>query len=76
MFLHPGIIAILISEGLLVVYLALASVVAITVLRRWDPASATDTQLSLERRTYLISTVMAFVMGINLLGVFLFVYTV
>ncbi|RME65217.1 MAG: hypothetical protein D6778_06700, partial [Nitrospirae bacterium] len=67
---------ILISEGLLVVYLALASVVAITVLKRWDPASATETQLSLERRTYLISTVMAFVMGINLLDLFLFVYTV
>ncbi len=75
MFLHPGIIAILLSETLLVVYLLLASAVAVSVIRRWDPSSASEVQLALERRTYLISTVMTFIMGLNLMGVFLFVYT-
>ncbi len=76
MFLHSGIIGLVLSETLLVVYLVLASALALTIIRKWDPGSASETQLKLEQRTYLVSTIMTFVMGINLIGVFLFVYTV
>lgn len=75
MLLHPGIIGILVAETLLVVYLLFGASVAVTILRRWDPDSASETQLALERRTYLVSTIMTFVMGVNLLQVFAFVYT-
>jgi len=76
MFFHPGIIALLLSEGLLILYLVFVDVLAINILRKWNPTDASEQQLSLERRIYLISTVMGFVMGINLTGLFLFIYTV
>jgi hypothetical protein len=45
------------------------------ILRRWDIRSGSELQLSLERRTYLVSTVLAYALGFQLASLFLFVYT-
>lgn len=47
----------------------------IQILRRWDIASGSELQLGLERRTYLISTIMSYALGFQLLSLFLFIYT-
>lgn len=45
------------------------------ILAHWDLRSGSELQLRLERRTYLISTLLSLVMGIQVLSLFLFVYT-
>jgi hypothetical protein len=45
------------------------------ILRSWNLKSGSNLQLSLERRTYLVSTLMSYAMGFQLLSLFLFIYT-
>jgi hypothetical protein len=45
------------------------------ILTYWDISSGSETQLNLERRTYLISTIMAYTLAFQLLSFFLFIYT-
>jgi hypothetical protein len=47
----------------------------VRIIRHWDIDSGSEYQLDLERRTYLISTLMAYAMGFQLLSLFLFIYT-
>ncbi len=61
MLFHPAVIAILLSSGLAVLMLLVASPFALQVIRRWDTGSGSELQLRLERRTYLFSTLTAFV---------------
>jgi hypothetical protein len=75
MILHPGIIALLVSSGLITALALYASWYGAAILRSWDMASGSSRQLELERRTYLISTILSYVFGFQLLSLFLFVYT-
>lgn len=52
-----------------------ASVTGLQIIRRWDIKSGTEEQLVLERKTYLISTVLNYVLGCELLSLFLFIAT-
>ncbi len=45
------------------------------ILAHWDLSSGSELQLRLERRTYLISTLLSFVMAIQIFSLFLFVHT-
>lgn len=47
----------------------------VVILRRWDITSGSESQLALERRTYLISTVLSYFIGFQLVSLFLFVQT-
>ena len=75
MILHPGIIALLVSSGLISFLALYAAWFGIGILRSWDIGSGSSRQLELERRTYLISTILSYVFGFQLLSLFLFVYT-
>ncbi|MBE0618703.1 MAG: hypothetical protein IH608_12380 [Proteobacteria bacterium] len=46
-----------------------------TILRRWDLRSGSEGQLTLERRTYLVTTILAYLFGFQLLSPFLYVFT-
>jgi hypothetical protein len=75
MILHPSVLA-LIAGSLLVSFMVLYSArPALQVLRKWDIQSGSEQQLILERKTYLISTLLAFVFGFELLSFFLFIFT-
>jgi hypothetical protein len=75
MILHPGILALLLSS-VLIGFLALyASWYGVLILRKWDITSGSSLQLELERRTYLISTILSYVFAFQLLSLFLYVYT-
>jgi hypothetical protein len=73
--LHPAIIALLVSS-ILMSFLALYSAYyGAAIVRRWDLTSGSSLQLDLERRTYLISTILAYVFAFQLASLFLFVFT-
>jgi hypothetical protein len=75
MILHPAIIALLISSGLMSLLVFSATWYGIRIIRNWDIRSGSSIQLDLERRTYFISTVLTYAFGFQLISLFLFVYT-
>jgi len=75
MFLHPAILALLLGSLLISLMLIFSASFAGLVLKKWDLKSGSELQLSLERRTYLISTVMTYAFSFQLLSLFLFIYT-
>jgi hypothetical protein len=75
MILHPAIIALVVGS-LFISYLLLhSSYYGIQILRRWDITSGSELQLGLERKTYLISTIVSYAFGFQLISLSLFIYT-
>jgi hypothetical protein len=74
MVLNPAIIALLIGSGLVALILAYASWHGIRIVRRFDLKSGSAAQLAMERRTYLISTIVAYAMVFQLISLFLYAY--
>ncbi len=74
MIIQPAIIALLLASALGVAMLAAAAPFALQVVRRWDIASGSELQLQLERRTYLFSTLVTFVLALQLVALLLFVF--
>ncbi len=72
--LTPAILALNLASLTQSLLLVLAAGFAIQILRHWDLSSGSERQLELERRTYLIATLVAWVFGGNLLSLLLFVY--
>ncbi|MDF1554167.1 MAG: hypothetical protein P1P84_13940, partial [Deferrisomatales bacterium] len=52
-----------------------AARIGVEILRSWDLASGSEAQLVLERKTYLVSTILTWLFAFQLLSFFLFVYT-
>ncbi|MDO9069536.1 MAG: hypothetical protein Q7W05_13925 [Deltaproteobacteria bacterium] len=74
MLFQPAIIALLLASAVSVLMLAAATPYAWQLVRRWDIASGSELQLRLERRTYLISTLLTFVFVTQLVALLLFVF--
>ena len=74
MILQAAVLTLLLISALGVAALLAAAPFALQVIRRWDLASGSELQLRLERRTYLFSTLGAFVMALQLAGILLFVF--
>lgn len=75
MILHPSILALLLSSLLISLMTLYASCYGFQILRRWDIASGSELQLALERRTYLISTIISYFLFFQLVSLFLFIHT-
>lgn len=75
MILNPAVIALLLSSCLISGMILYSSFFGLQIIRRWDIKSGSETQLNLERRTYLISTILSYAFGFQLISLFLFVYT-
>nr|WP_305891799.1 hypothetical protein [Methylomonas sp. WSC-6] len=52
-----------------------AAYYGVQILKHWNIDSGDELQLVLERKTYLISTVLSYVFGLQLLSLFLFIFT-
>ena len=76
MILHPGVLSLLVSSLLTLVMTLAAAGFGVQILRHWDLASGSERQLVLERRTYLVSTIVSYTLGLQLISIFLFLYTV
>jgi hypothetical protein len=75
MIFHPGIMALLLGSVLSCLMLLYSAYFGVAIFRGWDIRSGSERQLGLERRTYLISTVVAYAFGFQLLSFFLFLFT-
>ncbi|MEW8027062.1 MAG: hypothetical protein AB2792_10260 [Candidatus Thiodiazotropha sp.] len=75
MLLNPAILALLLVSGVVLFMVAMAALFAFRLLHHWDIDSGSERQLGLERRTYLISTLMSWAFAFELLSLLLFVYT-
>jgi hypothetical protein len=72
---HPGIMALLLGSALTTSMLCYCAYEGARIIRSWDIRSGSELQLALERRTYLISMMMSYALGFELLSLFLFIYT-
>ena len=76
MILHPGILALIVGSSIVFVMMAYAGWIGVRVLRRWDFDSSSAGQLTLERETYLGSTLARFALGFQIVSALLFLFTV
>ena len=74
MLFQPAIIALLLAGAVSLLALVAAAPFALQVIRRWDMQSGSELQLVLERRTYLFSTLTAFVFATQLVALLLTVF--
>ncbi len=75
MIQHPGILALLLASFLVSLLLVGAGWQGLRILHGWDLKSGSEGQLDLERRTYLVSTLVPFALVIHFLSLFLFIFT-
>ncbi|MGC1402196.1 MAG: hypothetical protein WA974_04630 [Thermodesulfobacteriota bacterium] len=75
MILHPAIIALMLVSLLISGMVLYASFFGIRIIRRWDMQSGSEEQLALERSTYLISTILSYVLVFQIGSLFLYIYT-
>ncbi len=76
MIFHPSILALYMASILITFMVLYSASYGIQILRKWDIQSGSEGQLILERKTYLISTLLTYVFGFELLSLFLFIFTV
>ena len=73
MISQPPILALILASLISAITLVWASVFAIQVLRNWQPDSGHSLQINMEKRTYLVSTALVFMMVLELASLLLFV---
>ncbi len=75
MIVNPAIIALVGGSWITVGFAAYAGFLGLQIIRHWDLAGGSERQLVLERRTYLVSTIMAYLLALEIFSLFLFIYT-
>ena len=75
MIFHPPIMALFAGSIFVVLMIVYSASYAVQIVRKWDLASGSELQLTLERKTYLISTLLAYAFGFELLAFFLYIFT-
>jgi hypothetical protein len=75
MLITPAIVALQLIALSVAGVMLLAGSFAWRILRYWDMHSGSELQVRLERETYLISTLLGFALGAELLSLLLFVHT-
>jgi len=74
MLFQPAIIALLLASAANVAMMLAIAPFALAVIRHWNLASGSERQLVLERRTYLMSTLLSLVLATQFLALLLFVF--
>jgi len=75
MTLHPAVLALLASSLTVSAMVLYAGWYGMAVRAKWDINSGSEVQVGLERRTYLVSTILGYALVFQLLSLFLFIYT-
>ena len=74
--LNNQVIVYLLSESTLFILLFIALLNTVTMLAKWDFDSYTESQFRLERRAYLVMTILIFVFAVKFLLLVYFVFTI
>lgn len=75
MILHPGILALLLGGLVSLGMLCVGALLGIRIAYRWDPDGAEAEQLRLERRAWLVTTLVRWAIAFEALSLLLFLYT-
>lgn len=75
MILHPGVLALIIGSAITLLMLCYAAVNGAIIFFSWNYTSSSAYQLVLERKTYLISTLVNYGLGFQIIAFVLFIYT-
>ncbi|MBF0554001.1 MAG: hypothetical protein HQK96_05505 [Nitrospirae bacterium] len=75
MIFHTGVLALVVGSLIVLIMAFFSVALALKIIIGWDITKSTAKQLLLERQTYLVTTIMKYVMGFQILSLFLFVYT-
>ena len=75
MIQHPAVIALLVASGISSLLILFAGWKGLLIIRRWEISSGSELQLQLERGTYLISTILGFVLCYQIISLFLYIFT-
>lgn len=75
MIMQPAVIALFVGSILVSCMVLYAACYGVSILRNWDLQNGSELQLGLERKTYLISTIMSYAFVFQLLSLFLFIFT-
>ena len=75
MILQPAALALIVAALLTGFMVCYAGWYGVLILLKWNIQSGSELQLSLERRTYLISAIVNFALVCELLSLLLFIYT-
>ncbi len=75
MVFHPEIIGLYAASLLISFMMIYSSCYGIQILRKWDIRSGSELQVVLERKTYLISTLLTYIFGFQLISFFLYIFT-
>jgi len=73
--MSPAIIALVFGSFLVGAFVLYGSAVGWRIIRSWDLASGSEQQLLLERRTYLVSTILNYAFAFEIFSLLLYVYT-
>jgi len=74
MITHPPVLALVLASCLAALVMVPTFVFALRLLARWDPFSGSEQQLQLEKTTYLVSTLVAFVVVVELASLAAFAF--
>jgi len=72
MILHPWILGLIVGHSALLLVFSIGFVNAWMIFKRWDYNSSLELQFQLEKKTYLVSTIMNFALFTQILMLFLF----
>jgi hypothetical protein len=72
--LNPFALALLLSSVLVDFLVLHATFLGVRIWRHWDLRSGSELQLLLERRTYLVSTLLGYALAFQLASLFLFIH--
>jgi hypothetical protein len=76
MIFHPSILALFVASLLICFMVLYSASYGLQILRRWDIRSGSEGQLILERKTYLISTLLTYLFSLEIISLFFFIFTV
>lgn len=75
MILHPGILALLLGSLFTLLLMLKSCWLGLQIVSRWNIESSSETQLLLERKSWLISTLLNYALGFQILSGILYLYT-
>ena len=76
LFLNNKVTVFLFSEVVIYILASIAFLTAIVILKKWDFNKFTKEQFNLEKKQYLVSTVIFFILIIKIFTTIYFVYTI
>ncbi|GAM10075.1 hypothetical protein OR1_02362 [Geobacter sp. OR-1] len=75
MIYHPAILSLLTASTIISMMVLFAGWKGLLILRCWDLKSGSELQLQMERSTYLVSTILAYILFFHLISLFLYIFT-